>query len=778
MRAIRAFALFFLMFLAPCAATPVAAQIGSPYGSPFDQPPITNPYGNYPTGGIISPYGTDAGLGQPYGSTYGQPYGSGSVYGTPGSTFDPYGGMGGAYPGTYQPPYGSGYTGPGAPYGAPPPPDTDATKYSIKPNVPITLTGDYVEYLVEEERVIAKGSAEAKHDRMDLIANNIEADMKKSIVFAQGNVIFWQYQPNGKLKKVTGDFLVYNIETGDGFMRDAMVYEDPTVIKAPLIELSARKITAPEGAIWTSCDHEKPHWSIRVRKVTIYPNDQMILDRPAYYLGEMPFFMLSHRVVDLRKHEAKDFKMKLGYTKVKGLYEQIEWHYKMTDTQYGDLAVENAANLGNYFRVNHFYSFKDRVQGNLAIDHSEDTQRGELIDRQTLTGAWRVDPQTNLNFNIAKFANDYNGVTLNDEMNTALDLSHNTQNYSIYTRYKKRKDLLNDISRVSQLDYLPEVSVNTNRTKFYKMPLSLTTRYSLGRRSESYGGVLTERNMFDSSWQMDSNRFQMSKNSALNVNGSWRLRRDNLDAMQTILDGGAVYTQKIGDQVNGNIRYNNTTTRGLYTFQSNTIQNQNKMYLSFSMDKPMKQFEKAELRSNFFQGNYDLNDSKFEGVSNDLTWTWRKSQQHYWRVYLRGNYDFGDAIMSDLPFGANMELRDLYLKYDLKDSENLDFNASTTYDTRSHKYKTLNTRATFKLRPFWSITNDVIYDLENQKLRNVNYHFVRDLHCWEVMMTTNPMLKEYYVQFGLKAFPGDQQRMERSKETGNWRRVKMPGSLF
>ncbi len=789
----RARAILLALILALCAAAPAAAQFGTPYGStygtpystPFDQPPITNPYGNYGNTGLITPYGPNSGLGQP---PYDNPLGG--VYGTPGSAFDPYNNpygqpYGGAYgqPPYGQPPYGQpygGYSGPGAPYGGPVEPTTEANKYTIKANVPITLDGDYVEYLVDEERVIAKGSAEARHDRMDLIANNIEADMKKSVVFAQGNVIFWQYQPNGKLKKVTGDFLVYHIDTGDGFMRDAMVYEDPTVIKAPLVELSARKISAPEGAVWTSCDHDDPHWSIRVKKVTIYPNDYMVLDKPAYYLGHLPLFMLTHRVVDLRRHEQKDFKMHLGYTKVKGLYETIDWNYglKGNRRQSGTLNVENAEKLGNYFRLNHAYAFGDRVQGTLALDRSEDAVRRELVERATLMGNLRLDARSNLNFNLAKFANDLNGVTMNDELNTALDLSHNTQNYSIYTRYKKRSDLLNDVSRVSSLDYLPEMTVTTNRVKFYKTPLYVTTRNSLGRRSEAYGGVLTERNMFDSTWQFDSNRFQPSKLSGLNFGGSYRLRRDNLDETQTVLDGNAVFTQKIGDEVNGNLRYNNTTTYGLYPFKSNTVQNQNQLNLSLTLDRPMKQFDKAELRSNLLQGNYDLNQSKFGGVSNDITWTWRKSQQHYWRLYLRGNYDMGETILSEMPFRGRAALRDLYIKYDLKDSDNLDFNAATTYDTQTHKYKTMNTRASFRLNPFWSITNDVIFDLEQRKLRNVNYHIVRDLHCWEVMMTTNPMLDEYFVQFGLKAFPGDMNRMEKSKETGKWRRVKMPGQLF
>jgi hypothetical protein len=195
------------------------------------------------------------------------------------------------------------------------------------------------------------------------------------------------------------------------------------------------------------------------------------------------------------------------------------------------------------------------------------------------------------------------------------------------------------------------------------------------------------------------------------------------------------------------------------------------------MNKKKDKYDKSELRSNLFQAYYDLDTNRFSNVSNDITWTWRKSKQHYWKLYLRGNYDYDDTILKNF-YGGSSKLKSVYIKYDLKDSDNLSFNVSTTYDRLIKKYKTLNSRTSFRLNPFWKIDADMIFDLESRKLRTINYIFERDLHCFFMKFTARVKQQEYYMEFGLKAFPGDKQRMSKSKETGKWKREKTAGNYF
>lgn len=673
----------------------------------------------------------------------------------------------------------SSITGVPYPYGQVPAatPEEPVADYSFKKKLPINLTGDYVEYRMAEEKVVAKGAAEVKHDKMDLIANNIEADLNRELIFAQGNVVYWQEQ-SGKLKKVTGEFLVYNIKTGDGFMLDATIYSDPTVTKAKRIELSANKITAPNGAVYTTCDLDHPHWGITAREVTIYPNDRMVLKRASYKIWGMKLLSLPAVTMNMRKKEEKKFKITNGYTKVKGVYQNISWDYFFSEGQNGTLNIENQSKRGYFQNVNHRYKFGEKISGNFYSDYSYDSQRNETIARHSLAGAYQLKSNANLNYNMDYFSDVYAGVTQNRELNSQYNLSYNEQNYDMLVRYKKRTDL-NDTPNayVSSLDYTPELDINTRREKIINSPLFLSTRSILGTREETISGNFTRRNVFDTQWKVDTERFQISNQTNLTLDSSYRLRADRTDERENILDGGATLVQNFGKLLNANLRYNNTRSYGSYPFQSNRINTQNKIYSTLAYNGPMVQDKGTEIRSNVMQFYYDYDLHQFQGVSNDLTFTFKMDKFTYHRLYLRASYDFQDTMFQNF-FSGNANLTNVYLKYDYQMSEKINWQTSTIYDRITKKYQTLNSSVQFDAGPFWKVNADVIYDLPTKELRNVNYVFVRDLHCMEAIVRANPHQKEYYLEFGIKAFPEDRQRGYYDKVAGKFKRMNPTERLF
>ena len=656
--------------------------------------------------------------------------------------------------------------------------DEAAPDYSFKKKLPIIVTGDYVEYRTAEEKVIAKGAADVKQDKMEIIANNIEADLNKELVFAQGKVVYWQEQ-SGKLKKVTGEFLVYNIKTGDGFMLDAKIYSDPTITKAKRVELTANKISAPNGATYTSCDLDHPHWCMQASEVTIYPNDRMILKRPRYNLFGITIFKLPYASMNLRKKEEKKFKMTMGYTKPKGFYQNITWDYFFNDNQNGSLSISNETNRGYFQNINHRYKFMDKISGTLYSDYSFDSIRNESINRNSLTGQYQIKNNSTLNYNIDYFSDVINGnYTVNKEMNSQYNLSYNEQDYDFLVRYKKRTDLNDRPNQyVSSLDYTPEIDVNTRREKIINSPLFLSTRSVLGTREETTSGNVLRRNVFDTQWRVDTERFQLSQLTNLTVDSSYRLRADKADERENILDGGVTMTQNIGKYTNANLRYNNTRTYGIYPFQSNRIDTQNKLYSTLAYSGPTVTDQGTELRSNLMQFYYDYDLHAFQGVSNDFTMTYKKDKFTYHRLYLRASYDYQDTMFSNL-FSGNMNLSNLYLKYDYQMGEKINWQTSTTYDRITKQYQTMNSTIQFDAGRFWRVNADVIYDLPTKSLSNVNYYFIRDLHCMEATIRANPQQKEYYIEFGIKAFPEDRQRGYYDKVSGKFKRTNTTDRLF
>ena len=650
-------------------------------------------------------------------------------------------------------------------------------EFNIKNKLPIYVNGDYVEYRTIEEKVVAKGAAEVRHDKMQLIANNIEADLRKELVFAQGKVVYWQEQ-GGKLKKVTGEFLVYNIKTGDGFMLDAIVYSDPTVTKAKRVELSANKITAPEGVTYTSCDLDHPHWYIHAKEAVIYPNDKMILKSPSYTIFGLTILKLPYVTMNLRRKQEKKFNTNLGYTKPKGFYQTLSWDYDFGDNQVGSLNMENQSAKGYFHNIRHNYRIRDKISGNIYSDYSYDSLRNETISRSSLAGQYQIKNNANLNYNIDYFSDVIGTYTQNKELNSQYNLSYNEQGYDFLVRYKKRNDLSDRPNQyISSLDYTPEINVNTRREKMAKTPLFLSTRSILGTREETIAGTTASRNIFDTQWRVDTERFQLSSQTNLTVDSSYRLRADRENERENILDGGASLTQNFGKNLNANMRYNNTRSYGFYPFQSNRINTQNKIYSTLAYNGDMVMERGTELRSNLLQFYYDYDMNQFQSVSNDMTLTYKVDKFMYHRFYLRASYDYHDTMFSNL-FSGSMNLTNMYLKYDYQAGQRINWQTSTTYDRMTRKYQTLNSTLQFVASPFWTVNTDIIYDIPTKSLRNVNYYLVRDLHCMEATLRANPHQKEYYFEIGIKAFPEDRQRGYYDKTSGRIKRVNPGERLF
>lgn len=655
---------------------------------------------------------------------------------------------------------------------------TSPEEFNIQKKLPIFINGDYVEYRTIEEKVVAKGAAYVKHDKMQLIANNIEADLKKELVFAQGKVIYWQEQ-KGKLKKVTGEFLVYNIKTGDGFMLDAIVYSDPTITRAKRVELSANKITAPSGVIYTSCDLEKPHWCIKAKEAIIYPNDKMILKKPSYNFFGLTVLKLPYLTMNLKRKEVKKFNVKLGYTKFKGFYQTLSWEYDANEKQFGNLNFENQSKRGTFYNVKHNFKIKDNLSGSFYSDYSYDLLRDETINRNSIIGQYRIGNKSNaiLNYNIDYFSDIVSSYTQNKEINYQYNLSYNEQAYDFLVRYKKRRDLSGRPSQyISSLDYTPEINVNTRREQILKTPLFLSTRSILGTREETIAGSTTSRNIFDTQWRLDTERFQLSSQTNLTLDSSYRLRADKTNERENILDGGATLTQNFGKNLNANLRYNNVRSYGYYPFQSNKINTQNQLYSTLTYTSDIVE-QGSEVRSNLLQFYYDYDQHQFKNVSNDLTFTYKLNKFMTHRLYLRASYDYQDTSFLDF-FSANMNLTNLYIKYDYQNGQKINLQTSTTYDRITRKYQTLNSTIQFEAGPFWTVNTDIIYDLPTKSLRNVNYYIVRDLHCMEALIRANPHQKEYYFEIGIKAFPEDRQRGYYDKTTGRIKRVSATERRF
>ncbi|MDD2999699.1 MAG: hypothetical protein PHV05_11610, partial [Candidatus Riflebacteria bacterium] len=138
---------------------------------------------------------------------------------------------------------------------------------------PVEVYGDYLEYRTKAEQIVTKGKAYISYQDMKISAENIQANTKTEDIFAQGNVDFWK-----GYDQTSGDFMVYNMKTGEGWMRDAAIRKNRNYFSAKDVYVSPRYSIA-HNVMQTTCDNvDHPHYRINSDKIETYPGHSMLLE--------------------------------------------------------------------------------------------------------------------------------------------------------------------------------------------------------------------------------------------------------------------------------------------------------------------------------------------------------------------------------------------------------------------------------------------------------------------------------------------------------------------
>ncbi|MBI4865018.1 MAG: hypothetical protein HY815_32880, partial [Candidatus Riflebacteria bacterium] len=96
----------------------------------------------------------------------------------------------------------------------------------------LRLTGQYFEFDHEKGSAVIKDGAYIEHLGLKMWADNVHGDMRKSLFFAEGNVVFWRGD-----EKYSAQALSYNTKTHRGTATDLKTQRGPAIIKAKKLEI-------------------------------------------------------------------------------------------------------------------------------------------------------------------------------------------------------------------------------------------------------------------------------------------------------------------------------------------------------------------------------------------------------------------------------------------------------------------------------------------------------------------------------------------------------------
>ncbi|MFH1244853.1 MAG: hypothetical protein V1662_00020 [Candidatus Omnitrophota bacterium] len=268
---------------------------------------------------------------------------------------------------------------------------------------PILCNGDQVEFLEQEQRLIAAGNVEIIYG--DVKINGDKADIclatKEGII--EGNVVVYQ-----KDSVLSGEKATYNFDAGSGVIQQAnfssqLIYgKTPYAVKEGPNKISTRK------SYMTTCDLAEPHYRIMARSADMFLNDKVIMRNVIIYVGDIPLFYLPYYSYDMKPTRPR-VTILPGKDKDWGVYFLTGWRYEFNQYLKGLLHLDYrekkdvASGFDNYYTTNRFgegffktYYMNERtLEGKHFWKQPRITHEKERYMIHTRHN-WKVDPRTDL----------------------------------------------------------------------------------------------------------------------------------------------------------------------------------------------------------------------------------------------------------------------------------------------------------------------------------------------------------------------------------------------
>ncbi len=179
---------------------------------------------------------------------------------------------------------------------------------------PVDITADSLEYLSADDLIVGTGNVEVRDGEDLLRADYVTVQSKTREVYAKGNVVF---RRAGKVWQ--GQELRYNMLTQQGDFGEFAAFVDPFYVRAEDSKRVSSTDYELEGLTLTTCEGERPDFSIRARSARFENNRRVKAKGVAIYFGSVPVMWLPRLNRDLGYHETF-FVFRPGYSSRSGVF--------------------------------------------------------------------------------------------------------------------------------------------------------------------------------------------------------------------------------------------------------------------------------------------------------------------------------------------------------------------------------------------------------------------------------------------------------------------------
>lgn len=152
---------------------------------------------------------------------------------------------------------------------------------------PVEVVADSIQYDKAQKKIVAKGNVVVTYKQVRLQADkaSVFTDSKKA--YAEGHVTVFDGDSS-----LSGDKGEYDFQNHSGSFPQGTGYQFPWFASGDDVQQVSRDEIRVENGSATTCNLEQPHYDVISKRVTVYPNDKIVL-RNAYLriLGKKVFWV-------------------------------------------------------------------------------------------------------------------------------------------------------------------------------------------------------------------------------------------------------------------------------------------------------------------------------------------------------------------------------------------------------------------------------------------------------------------------------------------------------
>lgn len=652
----------------------------------------------------------------------------------------------------------------------------------------VELNADTVEYSVNGNKVTAQGNVIVIHKGDTLTCDKIDFYRDSKIGYAQGHVRL----ETSKGAIIKGDQMTFDFNTMKGDLDKALFLADPFYGKGEAVSKVAENKIVMKRGYMTTCDLEKPHFRFLSRTMDVYPKDKLVAKHARFMIGDVPVLYLPRLTQDISGKKPLITYMP-GYDKQWGMYLLSTMRYKLNDYVKGFVHFDArekkdvASGVDVYYETPHngngiirTYYMNER---NITSKRWYKPRPTPTIERERFKVEWRhkweIDKQTNA---ILQYYKRSDADFLKEYFEKEFKKDTSASTYFLLTRVLTAGTLsFRTDKRVNRfeggIERLPEIAYDLSNqqigeTKFY---VRNTATYSnLASKAASPTEV-----------RLDTQRVD-------NDNEISYLTKLAFIEFKPFVGGRETYYTKTKDPAHSHI------VRGQFKTGATLS---TKFYRVWDIKSNFWQINVNRLRhviTPTISYNYDHEPTVPSTTLNSFDGVDSLQKRHNINFALENKLQTkrADSPVDLLRIGINS---DFHLKehpakggfdavnsiVELTPNDRLRFSLDSSYDTKDHRMRTVNfefyinqgdpkwswdvrkrwspsafdeitSEFHYTINPKWKFRLYNLFDIWNGGLKEQEYSFTRDLHCWEMDINFNEKRgqgDEIWLVFRLKAFP-------------------------